>query len=75
MAAKRIDVHNHVIPNSIIDDLAAHPDEYWLRIEGEGANRENGASGRGRYQADHITRVKPRARLRESCCEGRQLVF
>jgi len=32
---KRIDTHNHVIPETIIDAMKAHPDLYATRIEGK----------------------------------------
>ena len=34
--AKRIDVHNHVIPNEFLDALAARPDYFRMRIDGTG---------------------------------------
>lgn len=35
----RIDVHNHVIPARIVEQIALHPGQFCARIEGEGAAR------------------------------------
>jgi aminocarboxymuconate-semialdehyde decarboxylase len=37
---KRIDTHNHVIPETIIQEMRAHPDIYKTVIEGEGHQRK-----------------------------------
>jgi aminocarboxymuconate-semialdehyde decarboxylase len=36
---KRIDTHNHVIPESIIEEMSGHPDLYNTAIEGKGHQR------------------------------------
>jgi len=36
---KRYDLHNHVIPQGVIDAVLADPDNFNTRIEGEGDNR------------------------------------
>jgi aminocarboxymuconate-semialdehyde decarboxylase len=38
--AKRIDVHNHVIPDELLDAIAANPARFRMRIDGEGAKRK-----------------------------------
>ena len=38
--AKRIDIHNHVIPDELLDAIAADPARFRMRIDGEGAKRK-----------------------------------
>ncbi|HSN41645.1 MAG TPA: amidohydrolase family protein [Burkholderiales bacterium] len=47
MAVKRIDIHSHVIPGTMIDEIAAHPDKYSMHVEGEGAGMRIVRAGHG----------------------------
>lgn len=73
--AKRIDVHNHVIPNEFLEALAARPEHFRMRIDGQGGKRRMVRPDTGHAFPIDPEMVDAHAKIRGLDARGIDLAF
>ena len=73
--SKRIDVHNHVIPNQLLEAISADPARYRMRIEGEGVKRKMVRAETGHAFAITPELCDAQAKLRGLDARGIDIAF